>query len=468
VGEPGQFDGLRLEGFSRLGGHIVTAGAQWNPDRQWQAGFQMIGANDVKAGLGTSDPNATTNSRAWYGALAWTGSDTHLQFNALDSEVNTGRHDLGLWMDGETNVGRYRHNYGAFRFEPNLAWGYSPINSDLLGAYYRLSYASQQWTWSGGFDSLGSVTGISPGSVYGTGNLRYQVDHTLGVGGGGTLRHSSNDAGEVYGFVDKISAFGTTRVQLDLVADVGAQHSQQLTVDHAWPTQAGLRLSTTLSIGLEKTPETRTRRASISAFGGIDLTNYLTLEGNLRWSEDRDTMRTIGRYANVGLVWRISPQWSLLATYYDNRSQVDPVFAGIAPILPVAPVAVVPRDRAIFISVRYEGHAGTPTAPLGGMPGTGAGALSGAIFYDANDDGRRGADESGAANVTVVLDGRFAVRTDSEGRFTYPFVAAGPHVITVIPDNLALSYIVRGEGRREVMIHTRETTTIDIAASRMR
>ena len=65
-----------------------------------------------------------------------------------------------------------------------------------------------------------------------------------------------------------------------------------------------------------------------------------------------------------------------------------------------------------------------------------------------------------------MLDGRFSTRTDKDGRFEFPLLASGPHTITVIPDNLALPYSVTGEGKREVMIRTRETTNLDIAASK--
>lgn len=105
---------------------------------------------------------------------------------------------------------------------------------------------------------------------------------------------------------------------------------------------------------------------------------------------------------------------------------------------------------------------------LGGLPGSGAGDVSGYVFFDANDDGRRDANETGAANVTVLLDGRFTSRTDAQGRFEFSLVAAGAHTITVVPDNLPLPWVVSGEGRREISVGTRETTTIDIAASKLR
>ncbi|HET9653131.1 MAG TPA: hypothetical protein VFP36_13105, partial [Usitatibacter sp.] len=301
-----------------------------------------------------------------------------------------------------------------------------------------------------------------------TGTLRYQVDRSLGVGGGASARRSGVDAGSAYVFMDKLTTLGTTRVQVDAATAEGGQHSGQVSVDQSWPTRVGLRLSTTLSLGEDRTPERRTRRMGLAAFGGYDVTNDITIDGSLRWNIERDPAHHVGRFANVGLVWRISPRWSVVATYYDNRVEIPQVFSGIAPLIPVEAAPIVPRDRAIFLTVRYEDHAGTAMAPLGGLPGAGAGTLVGYLFYDANDDGRRGASEAGAANVTVLLDGRFAARTNSEGRFEFPLVASGPHAIAVVPDNLALPYAVSDDGRREIVIRTRETTTIEIAAQRLK
>ena len=268
-----------------------------------------------------------------------------------------------------------------------------------------------------------------------------------------------------YAFVDKQTWLGTTRAQVDVVSAQGSEHSRQITLDQAWPTQVGLHLSTSLQAGEQKTTDSDVKRVGISVFGGIDLTNNLSIDGSVRYAVDRDAARTTGLFANLGLVWRFLPRWSLIATYYDNRTDVTP-FATLDPVVPVQPLQAIPRDRAFFINVRYEDHAGTPMAPLGGAPGAGAGALVGYVYYDANNNGRRDASEQGAANLTVILDGRFGTRTDKDGRFEFPLLASGTHAIVVIPDNLALPYSISNEGRREVIVHTRETTNLEVAATK--
>ena len=102
------------------------------------------------------------------------------------------------------------------------------------------------------------------------------------------------------------------------------------------------------------------------------------------------------------------------------------------------------------------------------VPGGASGEIAGVVYLDANNNGRCDAGEAGAPNVTVVLDGRFSVQTDASGRFAFPVVATGRHIITVIPDNLPLPWTLVNEGRAEVAVTTRDRTDIDIAAQRPR
>ena len=464
LGEPGSFNGLRLAGFSRLGGSLFTGGAQWVVAPQWLAGFQFADAQAVGSSLDPAAPDAKTSGRSWYGSMAWKDTNSRVQFNLIDSEIGQGAYRHGFWFDAETRDGHYSHNYGLFKLDPHVVWGYLPFIEDTVGGYYRVNYRSQQWLWTAGLDSVNSISGNGVSGVYGTGSVRYQVNRSLGVGGGATVRHAHEDAEAAYAFVDKQSSLGTTRVQLDIASAGGAQQSRQITVDHAWPAETGLRLSTSLSLARETTAEKRITRANLGLNGGIDLSNNLSLEGNVHFLADRDTATTRGTYANLSLNWRISSRWSVSMTYYDNRREDPPVLT-VASLIPNQLFAPVVRDRAMFLILRYEDRAGTPVAPLGGAPGSGAGNIVGYLYLDTNNNEKRDANESGAANVTILLDGRFSTRTDNQGRFEFPLVAAGTHSISVIPDNLPLPYFVGGDDKRQVVVRTRETTNVDIPAS---
>jgi hypothetical protein len=60
------------------------------------------------------------------------------------------------------------------------------------------------------------------------------------------------------------------------------------------------------------------------------------------------------------------------------------------------------------------------------------------------------------------------VQTDPNGRFVFPVVATGRHVITAIADNLPLPWSLINGGREEIEVATRDRTQIDIAAQRPR
>src|SRR5271169_1873633 len=122
----------------------------------------------------------------------------------------------------------------------------------------------------------------------------------------------------------------------------------------------------------------------------------------------------------------------------------------------------------MFLTLRYQRSLGSQFAPLGGAPGAGSGEIAGIVYLDANDNGRFDAGEAGAPNVTVILDGRFSTRTDTNGRFDFPAVAAGHHVITVQADNLPLPWQLANQGRTEVEVATRDRTDVAIGAVRIK
>jgi hypothetical protein len=92
----------------------------------------------------------------------------------------------------------------------------------------------------------------------------------------------------------------------------------------------------------------------------------------------------------------------------------------------------------------------------------------GVLFLDENDNGRRDAGEAGAANVVILLDGRFAARTDADGRFVFPAVVAGDHFLVVVPDNLPLAWSIPADARMNLQVGVRDQTRIELSARRLR
>jgi hypothetical protein len=480
VGEPGNFDGFRLSGFQSLHGSLATVGAQWAFAPQWQAGVQLVETHGVDSPYATT--GGTIDSRAAYASLAWSGATTRLQANLLASDATSAGQSInanGVWFDGSTVWDRAIHHYGIFRLEPGLAWGYQPINNDTEGAYYRLAYQSLRWQVDGGIDRVVSVSGLGTNATYLTLNGRYQLNARMGLGGNGSYLNSSGRnawSGSIYG--DLNWSQGSSRIQFGAASNdnVPSNQAQQVTLDHTWNMPAGTRLSTMLTATRDVTgsatagdttlPGSTIRRVGIGVLGGGDITNTVSLDANLQYNVFQRGVSASGIYGNLNVNWRLSNQWSVAATYYDNRDDTAKLFVVDSPIA-VMNTLPTQRSRAFFLTLRYEERAGSLTVPIGGRPGSAAGGISGTLYLDLNDNGQRDAAEPGAANVTVLLDGRFSTRTDETGRFEFPFVAVGTHAVTIVPDNLPLPWSL-GDAKYEARVTARATATLDIGARRLR
>jgi hypothetical protein len=472
-GVPGIYDGIVVPDFRTLDGSTATAGAQWSPAAHWTVGGQLIEARDVNLSIGPVIDGASLMS-ATTGLLSagWQGDSEHLQINVLDGEIAGKSNSFGGWVDGSMTQGHFLQNAGLFRIDPNVTWGNQLISNDMQGGYYRLNYTSRQWISDVGIDQVYSVDGLGTNTTFLTGDSRYQLSRDLGVGGVANI--SRADGGTVWslqGYVDHVNPWGTGRVQGDY-ATTPTGRSSTVTLNQSWTAPLGLRLSTSTYVErVTGAPVNGLLQDStvlgIAANGGGEFTSRLSIDGNVQWAQAVAGRAAPGVSANVSLSWRLSRNWKVLATYYDSEAGAWTPLSVVSPLTP--PIATpVPgiEERGIFLTIRYEKASGSQFAPLGGMPGAGSGEITGTVYLDANNNGVFDAGETGAANVTVVLDGRFSIQTDTRGHFDFPAVTSGRHVITVSADNLPLPWVLLGGGRAELQVSTRSRTEINVAAQR--
>jgi hypothetical protein len=474
-GVPGLYDGIVVPNFHTLDGSTATAGAQWSPAPHWTVGGQFIEAHDVNLAIGPLiDGTSLLSSNTGLMTAAWTDRNEHLQFNLLDGDAGGKGNALGTWIDASIIQGRVQQSAGLFRIDPNMTWGNQLIANDAQGGYYRLNYQSRQWLADIGVDEVRSVSGLGTNTTFLTGDTRYQLLRDWGVGAVANVSHSDGGTGwSLQGYVDHVNTWGTGRAQADY-ADTPAGRDATLTLDQTWSAPTGIRLSTSASVeringalinGLQQDSTV----LGIAAYGGGQLTTRLSIDGNARWATTVQGRAAPGVSANVSLTYQLSQNWAILATYYDSEVGSWTPLMVVSPLTPpvATPIAAV-QERGIFLRIRYQRASGSHFAPLGGAPGAGSGEIAGILYLDANYNGRPDAGETGAPNVTVVLDGRFSVQTDTNGRFSFPVVATGHHVVTVISDNLPLPWALLNGGRTEVDVTTRGRTDISIGAQRPR
>jgi hypothetical protein len=474
-GVPGLYNGIEVPDFQTLGGSTATAGAQWSPASHWTVGGQFIEARDTNLAIGTAVDGATRfSSNTELLTAAWKDGGQRLDLNLVDGDISGKANAAGGWVDGSITQGRFQQSAGVFRIDPNMTWGNQLIANDMEGGYYRFDYQGRRWMTDVGIDEVHSVSGLGSDTTFLTGDAHYQLSRDWGVGSIANV--SRSDAGTAWsleGFVDHPNIWGAGRAQADYAKSQMGQ-DVRLTLNQAWATPVGIRLSTStyveqISGAMANGVQQDSTVLGVDAVGGGQFTAKLGLEGNVNWAGAVQGRAAPGVSADVSLTYRLSYAWEILATYYDSRTGSWTPLTVVSPLSPpVAAVLPATQERGVFLTLRYKRAAGVHFAPLGGAPGAGSGEIAGVVFLDANNNGHADAGEAGAPNVTVVLDGRFSVQTDANGRFSFPVVATGRHVISVVPDNLPLPWTLINEGRAQVEVTTRDRSEIDIAAQRPR
>jgi hypothetical protein len=480
AGKPGIYDGIKVPTFQTLGGSTATLGAQWAPVSRWALGGEFATARDVS--LYYQPPSTTVatvateriSSTTGLLTAAWQDGSSRAQINVIDGTVDGNGNSLGVWVDGWRTQGAMTQSFGAFRIDPHLAWGNQLITSDAQGGYYRVDYQSRRWLADFGVDQVSSVSGMGSTTTFVNGDARYQLSRDSGLGGVVNVRRSDGgSAWSVEGYLDNANSYGIGRGQLDYATDPQTRDAT-ITLQQTWNVPAGTRLSTTAAVDrIRGTAITNLGQDStvvrLAVYGGGDLTARLTLDGSVQWATAVQGQAAHSRSADVSLTWQVARAWSVLASYYENRVGSWTPLVVTSPLAPpTAGVIPAAGERGVFLTVRYQEAHGAHFAPLGGLPGSGSGRLTGVVYLDTNENGRFDAGESGAPNVTVILDGRFSTRTDSNGRFDFPAVAAAHHVLTVQADNLPLPWTLTNEGRIEVDVGTRDRVDINVGAVRLK
>jgi hypothetical protein len=469
VGQPGQLVGLYVPTFEDLGGRQVSAGAQWNGSSGFSAALQAVDVTDSRQFLPQDDDSMEPiSAQSWLGAFAWGTGESRVQLNLLSSDARDGPGATGAWLDASVRAERVRHHAGAFHMDEDLSWGNRVMPGNLQGGYYRAAFQTRQWLLDGGVDYVAPVTGEASDVVYATGYARYQYSTRTGYGGGGNVRDGDVTAWSTFAFLDQGNPWGIGRVQADYATDE-TRDNAQLTLDQTWRTPPNVRFSSSVVLGREVFDGDSTSLVGLAVNGGGNVRSDLALDVDVRWDNGSGQSAYDNVLANLSVNWSFWPGWTLGGNYYVNRVSAR------LPLEVGSPIPGAPGyreqtfdDRGFYVNLRYEWRAGSPLATVGGPSVGGSGSVSGVLYLDDNDNGRQDAGERGAGNVVVLLNGRFPARTDPDGRFEFPAVAAGTHVLTVVPDNLPLPWMFPLADGLRVTVGVRDRVFVPLAAQRLR
>jgi hypothetical protein len=464
TGEPGRLEGYPVSGFRPLGGRNSLFSAQMR-EADWIGAARQIHARGVSP-LGVFAGDAqTVNADSSQLALRNETGTRMIQLNSISTRSNlTTGSRTGLWLDTEWKSGTNQYSAGAFRLEPDLTWGGQTMASDIAGAFVRGNWRTRQWSAEGGVDYLRSVSGATPSGMFATASGRWRYSRDLVLGAGVNVRRFSGNGRTGYLDARWQNAWGATGLRGDFATPVNGERIQRLTLDQGWALTTGWSLNTSFMTGHETTAQ------SNGTFwgGAISLTAPLSANATLTGSAttERHANGDTTSSLNASLLWQINPNWSLEGNVVRTYGKLTDPFI----LDPLAPPPDRPRTEnnthSAFVLLRYEDRAGARTAPLGGRPMDGGGNIEGVIFLDANRSGKQEAGEQGASGVTIFLDGRFAARTDSQGRFEFPFVAPGNRTLTVQDETLPLPWSSGDRAEIRIEVRVRETIRVDIPVVR--
>lgn len=471
TGEPGRLEGQPSSVWRSGVGRRHSASLQWQPEVQttpadpldrpgWTFAAQVAAARGVSL---LDDPQLPGERFDADGALLAARHETdHRRLQAQWVQASGGRaggERQGLWVDAEWDDGPRRHGAGLYRLDPDLHWAGQPMAGDAQGVYVRSAWRTRQWSAEGSLDWLQSVSGDTTDGYYATLSGRRRLGAGSQLGAGMALRDFDGRAWTAYTDWRHGNAWGAAGWRLDFSGGTSQASEQRLSYDQDWRVPQGWTVAT--SVGLGRVGAYAGQAAQNFWAAALSLGAPLGSRAGLRASFDTERRSGGQRQLSlsVGANWRIDTRWSLEAQF--NRSLGQSSSPSIDPLAP--PVTVLSTaDRSFYAVLRYELQAGSRLAPLGGRAQEGGGRVEGVVYLDANRSGKQEASEQGASGVTVLLDNRYAVRTDAQGRFEFPFVAAGTRTVTVRNDTLPLPWSVVDDGQVKITVRLREETKLAI------
>lgn len=495
-GERGQLEGGPYAGFEPTTGQLAWLGLTQRFERQRYASAQVNRLSGAQgwSGSGVRTPLDSTGIAAAIGQgylvseegqrrvrLSWVASSTQM--------ADTPHNASGLYLEGATQWGNYRHEGGGYRLQPGLRFGDQLLSQGAQGAYWRMDAYGTRLYWGMGLDlersddaALFGLQGRSSAGL--SANWNQRIDRRSSWGGylqalrvrtpSGASDQNSSHASAYY--QNRWVAWGDSRLRAtlqrnqQLVVNAPAATGQQLEWEQDW-LPADASASTTVRTTLGWARDQSAGQTDTYPTAGLDLRTSTDsgwdLSVLLRYTSRSSNLSTSrGLAGTVQGEKQLTPHWRLGASLLLNQASItlDPQAA-----LPGAVTVSRSNERTAMVYLRYEGQSGrsfddTPGARLG----AGAGRVQGVVFFDDNRDGIQQAEEEGVPGVEVQLNGRQSVITDSRGHFEFPQVRTGAQRLGLRPESIPLPWGEAPQSRAVVEVPLRGTAIAPLGVVRTR
>ncbi|MCJ0764776.1 hypothetical protein [Variovorax terrae] len=478
-GARGNLAGGPYPGYERSQGSLAWAGYSRRLSGDTFAGLQVNQASGIPAYSAAGFTSLTDNVTSLAASVGY-GSDLSLNSTGkgrlmyVRSQTSAPIADRansaqGFFAEGGFRWWGLRHEMGAYSAEPNLRFGDLLLPADNRGAYWRMDGSSMRLTWGFGLSLEDQNPHRDPGRLAGrrlglNANAQYRLNRDDTVGANVNLSRNRYDSGtnglpdlgagmrSVYasGYYQTRLApgWGRSRLRLTLRRDeVLVTNGLPATGDEIeweqdwiagrYETQRP-EFVTTLGLARDRSngiPETRPTAGVVFRFWPEASWN---IGGSLRYTaRDSNLATSRGLSGTLDFEKVLQHGWRLGGTLVMNQATVNVA----SPVLG-APQVSRSNDKYASVYLRWEGSGGSSYqgAGLRGPGSAGGGSLDGIVYFDVNRDGEQQPGEGGVPNVEVILDGRYRVTTDRNGRFDFPLVGTGRHQLTLKLESVPLPW----------------------------
>lgn len=419
--------------------------------------------------------------------------DKKLRLTVLNSQATDDAkqktNSQGAYLEGGFRVGRYAHEFGVYKTDPELYFGENQLNSDEQGVYWRLNRDGSRFSFNTGVtleQNKLQEKGQGGGSklIGLDGNLRYRLDRDHSYGGSLRLQQTryddiqDNDQRSLYAYAyyELINAdWGRSRFSATLhrnekiVTNDVAATGDELQWEQDWLGNVDKALSaqpelvTTLGLAHDRSKDETQSYPTAGITGRYWPNPDWSVSSSLRYSSHSGKLsNSQGLAGSIASEYTITPGLSLGASLSLNQAKVEVDSHGI-----YEAQTSRSNDKSAQVYLRWEGNRGREHSVIGkrtaGLAGTGS--VVGFVFFDTNQDGQRQADEAGVPDIEVYLDGGYSVRTDKNGYYELMRVATGEHAVTLNLDTVPLPWSVKEESLT-VEVSLRGQATANLALTK--
>ena len=467
AGKIGSLGTGQIEDFDTTSGTLASMGASHVIDDHWLLSGQV---------LALSKADDTPDNESGAVALQYQSDDRRHRYvghTLLDSDSGN-----GVWLDGDNQLGRWRHRYGIFWLEPDLLWSDASLTDDQQGLYTRSELRSPRYNLTVGtdfnennVDDRADRPQSRTSNLFVTGNRRFLRYMSLGgtasfnrVDPRNTVAGDKTRVRRLSTYIQQRFGFGTSRLEV-FVADLenggddGDVHG--IIWDQSWDLSRQLSLSTTLSHAKSDGLSNDEQRDSASVLFSHSITPDLDWNGSANYTRVKTAGRddTDNYNATLGAAWHFLRNWDARLDLTWNRAEET---------IDVLADSFDVDEKTLLLSIKHSFRGGRPFISAGNRTGSsGYGEISGEAFYDANRDGERQAGERPANGVFVYLDGRYERVTDKQGRFTFSTVPSGEHTVAIAIEDLPLPWGLEDETPQSVRVSVRQNRVVNFALTRI-